>query len=94
MLSLRKEALGSILEIILTDENARQNDIDECFLRIENFENTYSRFKKDNYLWNLNHTGKAPLNEEIRTLVQLCKVVFKETQGYFDITLLPLLENA
>lgn len=93
MLSKKKEALGSLLHIHIYDKNARQEDINECFLRIEQFENTYSRFKKNNYLWKLNHRWKAPANDEIISLLNLCKAVHISTQWYFDVTLLPLLEN-
>lgn len=80
MLSQKKEALGSLLEIHLYDTDTHQKDIDECFLRIEEFENTYSRFQKDNSLWHLNHTGRAALDPEIHTLIKLCLTVSKATQ--------------
>jgi thiamine biosynthesis lipoprotein ApbE len=94
MISLKREALGSLLEMHIYEKIVKQADIDACFCRIEEFENTYSRFKEGNFLWKLNETGRAPLTAELSILIKLAQKVYRDTRGYFDITLLPLLENA
>ena len=88
-----KQALGTILEIHIP-EDAHQKDIDECFLSVETFENTYSRFIPDNFLYQLNHSGQSNCPKELKEMISYAQNVYQQTSGYFDITLLPFLENS
>gem|GEM_PF-4467162 len=56
MPTFKKEALGTLLEIIVYNTNIHQADIDECFFCIKEFEQKYSRFRKDNFLAQLNRS--------------------------------------
>ena len=89
----KKEALGTLLEIRVS-WNTHQKDIDECFASIERFEQTYSRFIEGNLLSKLNSEWGGKINNELYSLIRLAKTISDSTNDYFDITLLPLLENA
>lgn len=84
----------SILDIkILTDWKIDEQIIKNCFLEAENFENKYSRFIKNNFLYNLNKTKSSQLNWELLAMVNLSNKLSEITNWYFDITILPFLEN-
>ena len=87
-----QDAFGSRLEIILSHDS-NDSGISESFSIVEDFEKKYSRFKQGNVLTKINNKKQAVLDPEISSLLHLCLKVSKLTQGSFDITLLPVLEN-
>lgn len=80
----------------ITIKSSKNNDdiIEHCFLQAGNFENKYSRFIKWNYLYNLNKEKSSQIDWELFSILELCKKVSDLTSWYFDITILPFLENA
>lgn len=89
-----KDAFGSRLEISILGENANDSGISESFFAVETFENNYSRFKHANILSEINSWKCINISPEITSLIQLCIKISRLTKGYFDITLIPILENA
>ncbi len=94
MPTFKKEALGTLLEIIVYNTNIHQADIDECFFCIKEFEQKYSRFRKDNFLAQLNRSWKGKIDRELSYLLKIAQELHTSSDWYFDITLLPFLENA
>lgn len=86
------EALGSVLEI-KTEREIPKSRIDELFDTVFEFEKKYSRFIEWNYLSSLNSVGTAHIDDEGKTLINVGKKLFLETDGEFDMTILPILEN-
>ncbi len=83
---------GSVLTIEIF-EDADISDFEKCFQFVSEFEQTYSRFIPGNYLDQLNTQKNSAITQEFFSIIQLCQKVSDMTDGYFDITLLPLLEN-
>ena len=83
---------GSTLTIEIF-EPAREKDFDICFDFVSEFEQTYSRFIPGNYLDTLNIEKNSAITQEFFSIINICQKVSELTQGHFDITLLPLLEN-
>ncbi len=89
------ELLWSLLTIDIKDAgDFFVSDVEECFEITRSFEQKYSRFISWNYLDSLNQDGKAQLDDELYSMINLALKVSEMTQWYFDITLLPILENA
>ena len=61
---------------------------------LDDFEQNYSRFIVGNRLSEINKNKSAKLEKEIVSLLNLCIKTSDLTEGYFDMTILPLLENA
>lgn len=87
------DCFGSKLYIDITSSSDLDSLIAESFSFIEDFETKYSRFISGNTLDTLNQTKTWILPPEIISLLELTKKVSSLTQGYFDITVLPILEN-
>lgn len=87
-----QEALWTLLSIY-TKEPLSKNRIEFLFDTVFQFEKKYSRFIKGNFLDTLNTTGKEHLDDELLTLIRISKAIHTQSKGYFDITLLPILEN-
>ena len=68
-------------------------DIDKAFDIIVQFENNYSRFLKANILDELNTKKEIVSNKELHTLVRFWIQLWNISQWYFDISILPYLEN-
>ena len=83
----------SRLDITINSENTDEELIETCFLQAQNFENKYSRFIKWNYLYNLNKKKSSQIDWELFSIINLCKKVSDLTDWYFDITIIPFLEN-
>jgi len=92
-MKLSAELFGSLLTIKIPDAKDTA-DIDYCFHITRNFENKYSRFISWNYLDTLNTNKNSVIDAEFFSIINLCLKVSELTQWYFDITLLPILENA
>lgn len=86
------KAFWSLLKII-SKEQIDEKILNECKQKIDTFEKKYSRFIKDNYLYNLNLSWTSHIDDEFKTLFRLCEKVYKETDGFFDITIIPTLEK-
>lgn len=93
MKNFKKQFLWTFLEIEIYDKEINNYDLENIFKIIENFENKYSRFKKWNYLWNLNEKKEAEIDEDFKTIINISKKINELSKWYFDITLLPFLEN-
>lgn len=88
-----KDLLWSRLNLIINSENIDENIIKKCFDETEKFEKKYSRFIKWNYLYNLNKDKSSQVSWELLSIIKLANQVSKLTDWYFDITILPFLEN-
>ncbi len=83
----------SRLDITIISNEINENIIEKCFFETQSFENKYSRFIKWNYLYNLNKEKSSQIDWELFSIIELCNKVSKITKWYFDITILPILEN-
>ena len=88
-----RDFLGTELSLS-SSEDISSELLSECYLKIEEFEKKYSRFIEGNYLDNLNIQKRAPLTKELKTLVELANKTSEHTKWYYDISILPFLENA
>ena len=87
------EALGTKLIIAIQDNSVYTPDIDSIFSNIKIFESHYSRFKKWNILDTLNTEKQIQAPTELISMISLAQKLSQMTDGYFDISFLPLLEN-
>lgn len=87
------EALGTKLIIAIQDNSVYTPDIDAIFSNIKIFESHYSRFKKWNILDTLNTEKQIQAPQELISIISLAQKLSQMTDGYFDISVLPLLEN-
>lgn len=87
------ECFGSFLSISIESNEDLDSIIRESFLLLDDFESKYSRFIKWNILSKINNEKKWVLPKEIIMLIELAKKISVMTHGYFDITVLPVLEN-
>ena len=81
------------ITVYTTDEDKAQEAIDDAFLRMEEIENRASIFEEGTEATRLNREGmlKSP-SEDFRKLIELSLEYSQGTDGYFDITVQPLLE--
>lgn len=87
------DGCGSKLRVELFDVSSHSKLIERSRNIVERFEKKYSRFIAGNYLDTLNKTKQAPHTPELVSLLTLAKKVSLLTEGHFDITVLPFLEN-
>lgn len=88
-----KDLFWSRLDITINNSKIDLKLIENCFLIAKDFENKYSRFIKWNYLYNLNKQKSSKIDWELFSIINLCNKISKITDWYFDITVLPILEN-
>ena len=89
-----KELLGTILHINIEDEVTNTNDFIFCVWIVESFENKYSRFIENNTLAKINSQKKAIIDSELYSLITLANKVSEISEWYYDISILPFLENS
>lgn len=90
---LEIKSLWSILKINTFDIDINPELIKKIKNKISSFESKYSRFLNDNFLHKLNESWKSNIDEEFKTLFRVSKMLNNLSKWYFDITVLPLLEN-
>jgi thiamine biosynthesis lipoprotein ApbE len=75
------KALGTvcILMIIKEDDTSLNKIINSCYNKIVNFENEFSRFKKDSFLNNLNRLKKLEASEDFLSLLSKSKEIYQYT---------------
>jgi len=83
----------SHLEITVYSGENISDLVSECFSLVDSFEKKYSRFIKGNFLSKLNLDKESSIDKEFFSLITLCLEVSRKSKWYFDITLLPVLEN-
>ena len=89
----KKQLFWTVLEIWIYDEEIDENDLENIFEIVQNFENKYSRFKKWNYLWKLNKDKSAEIDEDLQTIINIAKKANELSKWHFDLTILPYLEE-
>lgn len=89
----KKQLFWTVLEIWIYDEEIDENDLENIFEIVQNFENKYSRFKKWNYLWKLNKYKSAEIDEDLKTIINIAKKANELSKWHFDLTILPYLEE-
>ncbi|MCH8518821.1 FAD:protein FMN transferase [Candidatus Gracilibacteria bacterium] len=89
-----RNLLGTRCSIEILDCDFSMKDIETSFALIENFEKNYSRFLRGNILSKLNKEKKHSLTKELKVLIEIGVKLGDISKGYFDITILPYLENA
>lgn len=91
-------ALGTEVELwLITTEPQKAQDVFKIIWKeIHDFENRFSRFKKDSELTHLNeHAGQMfPASKELRDILEASKSFSVRTKGLFNPFILPDLERA
>ena len=82
--------MGSTLKI---KSSSSIDNIEEIFSYIEDFEKKYSRFIEWNYLSQINNGEIKNIENICREMIKLSLEVSKLSEGYFDITISPILEE-
>lgn len=90
---LEKQSCWSIIKIDTKNSILDESIINKIYLTLDDFENKYSRFIKWNFLYNLNEFWKSSIDNEFKAIFKVCDFLNKTSNWYFDITVLPFLEN-
>lgn len=90
---IEKESCGSIIKIDTKENTINHNILSQIYSILDNFEKKYSRFIKWNFLYKLNKSWKSVIDSEFKTLFRVSDFLNKASSWYFDITVLPFLEN-
>ena len=89
-----KDLCGSKLEILIHDEWEFSDLIQKSFEYWEYFEQKYSRFIDNNFLDQLNCKKYCDdIDQDFINIITLAQNISKVSEWYFDISVLPLLEN-
>ncbi len=99
MITVEREILGQIMSTdiylsVSSNSKSKENieeEISSIVLRLEKFENKFSRFIKDNFLDKFNSSISIDYDEEFAEILKLCSIYYKKTNSIFDPTILPFL---
>ncbi len=69
-----------------------EHALDDAFRTLRAFADRFSRFISGNELWRFNESEGGPVSEELYDLLTRAQTHFTESGGYFDPTILPMLE--
>lgn len=89
-----RNLLWTRCSIEILDCDVSLHDIETSFRLVEDFEKKYSRFRKWNILSEINTQKKYTLDKELKVLLEIGIKLWDISEGHFDITVLPFLENA
>ncbi len=93
MPSFSHTALGTKLIIHIYDDSVDTQSIDAIFSEIDIFEKKYSRFIAGNLLHRLNTEKCLHMPDEFISILKVWNTLSHLSDGYFDMTVLPFLEN-
>lgn len=68
-------------------------DVNKVFDYLRDFDNRFSRFKKDNELAKFNDNTLPVLSPELREMLEISLKYYKESQGIFNIAILDILKS-
>lgn len=100
--SLRREVRGEIMntdvlcEVIFPAQETAlaETSLDTAFTMFREFESRYSRFRRNNELWAFNHSTESVLSPELFGILEQVLAFHQLTEGIFDPSILPALEEA
>ncbi len=75
------------------DGVSMEKDLDRAFGMFRDFESRFSRFREGNELAVLNQSIACTVSDELYEILSLCQKYYGETEGVFDPTILPALEQ-
>lgn len=91
------EIMGTdiLLRIASSDESKEvmADSLEDAFQMMRHFARRYSRFIKGNELWQFNQSTGGAVSTELFDLLSRAKKHYKETEGFFDPSVLPSLER-
>lgn len=88
----RTQALmGTFVHITLNKDHNRQ--ISQSFNLIRKIEHSLSSYNKEALVYKLNHTHKVPYDTYLAQAILDSKQYYRDTQGYFDITIGSISKN-
>ena len=77
--------MGTFVSITLPSQNLYASNL--AFKRLKEVEHSLSSYDKNALIYRLNHEGKIELSEDAYEALSLSKHYYKQTNGYFDITI-------
>lgn len=100
--SLRREVSGEIMntdvlcEVIFPPSQVTlaETSLDTAITMMRDFEARYSRFRRDNELWAFNQSTEVVLAPELFDILERILTFHHLTEGIFDPSILPALEEA
>ncbi|HIQ26900.1 MAG TPA: FAD:protein FMN transferase [Sulfurovum sp.] len=88
----RTQALmGTFVHITLPEQNNRQ--VSQSFMLIREIEHSLSSYDKEALVYKLNHDHKVFYDDYLIQAIQDSKQYYKDTYGYFDITIGSISKN-
>ena len=89
--------LDTVIQITLYDTNGRKScneNIQECFTLIDNYEHLFSTTIEGSDIWNINHANgnPIPVSDDTIQLLQTALYYSELSDGQVDLTVLPLSE--
>ncbi len=99
--SIRKEVKREIMKTDISIEihfladqkELAETLVEKAFALFRDFESRYSRFQKNNELWELNESNSCVVSDELFEILRQAKHYFTLTNGLFNPTLLLALEE-
>lgn len=87
MQKFTKNSIGTTLEITFRTENNLSRLFGEIDIFLTEFEQKFSRFIPNNWLFDLNKNKTATLDENAFLMLNMMRNIAHETLGYFDPTI-------
>ncbi len=100
--SLRREVPGEIMKTDILCEviypagadQLASDSLDTAIAMMRDFEARYSRFRRDNDLFAFNQSTETQVTPEFFHILETILTLHRETEGIFDPSILPALEEA
>ena len=87
MQKFERLSIGTKLFLQINSSDDFSERFSEIVAFLDDFDDQYSRFKKDNWLYQLNQRGENILDEHTEKMIFFMQKIARETDGYFDPTI-------